>query len=591
MNVNMDENDVIHGSQLENSDIYEMNPDEISLATDSQISTNKDKKLVNKDRPLIDDIQSNLFVLTEDISSGKRKGKLRKLQIESIDYDIYATNKCVFLTQRPLLWAQALEKYIDITSDTSCRWSYKVENNLFVECELYLFYSNTKKVIVNIHVKTGVILIQGQYHKEWSNDIFEILKDFVNGKEEHVTPISNNAEQSVPQDYEMLWEENNSLKSAIKCLEKTVGDLRKDIIDSNNRINQQKHEFETKLTDMEKKFDSKLTVFMSATATDCEKKVAEKIKAINNVIVYQKQQLSKMESRLQKSIATNINTKPNNCTCLPKEDTSEASVSKISNDQILQKEKIAIMEIKIASLESQLPTIRTELINQIPSVDFEKIKESVKLVDAKIDSMRTNVTDIHAKDMNKMKEEQKIVVTNLSTIKAKVESINKKLQITTNENSAATGSNIDNNENATNRYTTKLLICMDSNRKFLEPRKLWSLQGTTWKFCPRINSVNELIDKKLVNLNEVETILISCGVNDIDYYPGIDVHKYLMDTISKIKASNPDIYIIISELTPRKDVKDSEVITCNRMMNDSVKSLRNVTLIKHDNLRDDEHTH
>ena len=27
------------------------------------------------------------------------------------------------------------------------------------------------------------------------------------------------------------------------------------------------------------------------------------------------------------------------------------------------------------------------------------------------------------------------------------------------------------------------------------------------------------------------------------------------------------------------------------MMNDSVKSLRNVTLIKHDNLRDDEHTH
>ena len=37
-----------------------------------------------------------------------------------------------------------------------------------------------------------------------------------------------------------------------------------------------------------------------------------------------------------------------------------------------------------------------------------------------------------------------------------------------------------------NEYTTKLLICMDSNCKYLDPRKLWSLQDTTRKHCPRI---------------------------------------------------------------------------------------------------------
>ena len=85
----------------------------------------------------------------------------------------------------------------------------------------------------------------------------------------------------------------------------------------------------------------------------------------------------------------------------------------------------------------------------------------------------------------------------------------------------------------------------------------------------------------------------SCGVivTDIDYSPGIDVHKSLTDTISKIKASHPDIKVLISDLTPRKDVKDHEVITCNQMLNDSVKGSRNGTLIKHDNLRDNEYTH
>ena len=37
-----------------------------------------------------------------------------------------------------------------------------------------------------------------------------------------------------------------------------------------------------------------------------------------------------------------------------------------------------------------------------------------------------------------------------------------------------------------------------------------------------------------VNLNEIESVLISRGVNDIDYSAGVDVHKYIVDTVNKI---------------------------------------------------------
>ena len=89
----------------------------------------------------------------------------------------------------------------------------------------------------------------------------------------------------------------------------------------------------------------------------------------------------------------------------------------------------------------------------------------------------------------------------------------------------------------------------------------------------------------------MEAILINCGVNDIDYSSAVDVHKSIIDTINNIKFRCPDIKVIVSEITPRKDAKDAEVIICNQMLNNSVKSLRNVILIKHDNLRDNSWSH
>ena len=67
------------------------------ISANHQINLEGTKNIATKKRPILDYIQSNLFVLTEDFSHCKRKGKYDQLQVESIDYNVYAVNKCVVL--------------------------------------------------------------------------------------------------------------------------------------------------------------------------------------------------------------------------------------------------------------------------------------------------------------------------------------------------------------------------------------------------------------------------------------------------------------------------------------------------------------
>ena len=136
-------------------------------------------------------------------------------------------------------------------------------------------------------------------------------------------------------------------------------------------------------------------------------------------------------------------------------------------------------------------------------------------------------------------------------------------------------------------YKTKLLIFIDSNRRFLQPRKLWSTNGTTWKHAARLSCVTELLaDDKSMDLSALEAILVSCGVNDSDYMEGEEVHKHFISTIDSIRQRFPHIKILVSELTPRNDDKDPRVVICNRLLEESICAMENVILIKHSNLRD-----
>ena len=65
---------------------------------------------------------------------------------------------------------------------------------------------------------------------------------------------------------------------------------------------------------------------------------------------------------------------------------------------------------------------------------------------------------------------------------------------------------------------TKLIICIDSNRKYLDHRLFWKPDGTKWIPTGEIENVNrDYNGKKYSNL---QAVLISCGVKDIDTKTG-----------------------------------------------------------------------
>ena len=80
-------------------------------------------------------------------------------------------------------------------------------------------------------------------------------------------------------------------------------------------------------------------------------------------------------------------------------------------------------------------------------------------------------------------------------------------------------------------------------------------------------------------------IMIHTGVNDIDDMDGKKVCIKLFTIINKIESKFPGIKVIVSEITPRMDNRDSEVKICNNMMNSFAKHRKNIFVAGHSNLR------
>ena len=87
-------------------------------------------------------------------------------------------------------------------------------------------------------------------------------------------------------------------------------------------------------------------------------------------------------------------------------------------------------------------------------------------------------------------------------------------------------------------------------------------------------------------ITSLKSILIHTGVNDTDDTCGTKVGEKLFTIINKIQAKFPGIKIIVSEVTPRMDGKDSEVKKCNNVINQYAKRREGIYIAAHSNLRD-----
>ncbi|MDP7404925.1 MAG: hypothetical protein QF782_05710, partial [Porticoccaceae bacterium] len=133
----------------------------------------------------------------------------------------------------------------------------------------------------------------------------------------------------------------------------------------------------------------------------------------------------------------------------------------------------------------------------------------------------------------------------------------------------------------------KLVVLADSNSKRLDKRKFChpiKQHETRWEVCYRIEDVNNQLDA-MQNMC-INTIVISCGTNDIDSKSGVEVAQDIIKMVQRVKTEHPESMIVVSETTPRKHQRDDQIKVCNKLLNENLNLYENVTVASQSNLRD-----
>ena len=101
-----------------------------------------------------------------------------------------------------------------------------------------------------------------------------------------------------------------------------------------------------------------------------------------------------------------------------------------------------------------------------------------------------------------------------------------------------------------------------------------------------LNQLRDHLNK--TDLSEYDIVYIHTGVNDIDTVDGMSVADDLINIIEKIRHVYPSIKIIVSDITPRKQFRDDQVLKCNEKLGSSLRKRENITIGFHKNLRNPE---
>ena len=131
-----------------------------------------------------------------------------------------------------------------------------------------------------------------------------------------------------------------------------------------------------------------------------------------------------------------------------------------------------------------------------------------------------------------------------------------------------------------------LLIFFDSNRRSVDFRKLWTFNNSERRFVGNLSEIRKFVN--VTHIRKLSHALINVGVNDIDSKNGTLVYHELKDIVEMLKY--PGIKIICSEITSRKDRRDTEVLQFNKLLNGYASSMGNIYVAHHSNLRDETYS-
>ena len=132
-------------------------------------------------------------------------------------------------------------------------------------------------------------------------------------------------------------------------------------------------------------------------------------------------------------------------------------------------------------------------------------------------------------------------------------------------NHARDTSRLDENSGNNKGDFTELLICFDSNGKFIERKKLWKVDKSDFKRCATLHSVSQVIESGTPG-HGIQYLLLNVGTNDLDNKDHVQVFDEMKFLLEQIRKKYRGIKIIVSEIIPRNDSRDQEGQAFNELL-------------------------
>ncbi len=463
-----------------------------------------------------------------------------------------------------------MEKYVSNETDVQARWMYKTdESGIIHECDISTWYQTTTEVTVTIFISTGVFSVQGQACRKFAESEFDKIRSQLENSDIS-PPIANNEEfPKESSNVDGMWANIDANKNALVGVQESILKLfeimkETDIKHESSATNPT----DVDITKIEKKLDDKLTIFMEAYENQVEERLKRICKSFDDKFNHMKAIVTHLKINTQSQINDNYK--------------------------------------KLWSLEDEFHEHRVEfcLWRESQRISMIKLLSDVK------DTGVTNPTGTSAPPpppptpppppLTKTKaattQQLEIIVEhpaeNVSTeaeIAAGAENVFRQTE-NIDENMDANITETNNTEGDTDNVAIgtedlELLLFMDSNNHHVDWNIFWKTRGVMKKvFKGSLWDIEGIVraDKRT---RTVQYVLISVGVNDIDTKTAKEVSDQMEKVSELIKERYGNPKIVISEITPRSDEKDLEVIECNQMIKTYVESNENVFSAKQSGLR------
>lgn len=551
------------------------------------------------------------------LQQNKRSDTMKSLQRDNFGKDSHNNEikQNAFYTNNPLVWFDAIKNYLILNRITNRCDLKKNKDDIITICKINLCFRESKQIDLALNFVTGVFKVKGASYLEWINSDFKKVKNVVNFsnifddtdindsmdtdinptyenihdaevvQNEHVVmkDVSKGTEND-DDDIKELWSCYEDMKTSINNLEDSVNEVNDRLSNNRERFEDNCVQIKRLISDLDKKMDTKVSIYQEELEKFVKSKIESTSKSLEHKIASTREFISKFT--------------PGNDQQENEVDTKEEEINNLK-ENVVQIER-SIEKIDFSGISESLTKLEDS-----QKEDIQNINNSIKDIYILLSSHKATCSDISAK-VESIRQLESIAnrtlpsmqtyriptpIDNNFTNSLELPRQQQQVKGTMYQQQDSNLRNVENHFVGNGKTvrdtdtTTELVMLMDSNMKFLNLRKLWTMNGTDVKRCGNLREVNTFIQSMKPH-SKLKYFFISVGCNDIDTAPADVVLEKITNIVKSLREKYPGIKIILSEITPRMDDLDFQVQEVNTLLNQYIMRSNDIFIVRNGNMRD-----